>query len=87
MSALPVVIPEISATETHSFARPCGFIDPVTAPSTWKLTDRGIAVVVLIAAVIVTAALMVIGITAVRVTSADYHARSQQSQQAPTEPH
>jgi hypothetical protein len=91
MSALPVVIPETSATETHSFARvdprPCGFTDPATAPSTWKLTDRGIAVVVLIAAVIVTAALMVIGITAVRVTSADYHARSQQSQQAPTEPH
>ena len=86
MSALPVVIPEISATETHSSARvhprPCGFTYPATAPSNWKLTDRGIAVVVLIAAVILTAALAVIGMTAVRVTSADYNARSQQSQQA-----
>jgi hypothetical protein len=86
MSALPVVIPEISATETHSSAhvhpRPCSFTGPSTAPGNWKLTDRGIAVVMLIAAVILTTALVVIGITAVRVTSADYNARLQQSQPA-----
>jgi hypothetical protein len=34
----------------------------------WRLTDRGIAVVMVIAAMILTAAIAVIGITAVRVT-------------------
>ena len=40
----------------------------------WHLTDRGIAVTMVIAAMILTAALVVIGLTAVRVTSTDYNA-------------
>ena len=38
------------------------------AISPWRLTDRGIAVVMVIAAMILTAAIAVIGLTAVRVT-------------------
>jgi hypothetical protein len=37
--------------------------------SDWRLTDRGIAVVMVLAAMILTAAIAVIGLTAVRVTS------------------
>lgn len=42
------------------------------AAANWQLTDRGIAVVIVIAGVIMTVALVVIGTTALRVTSADY---------------
>jgi hypothetical protein len=83
MSALPVAFPEISdaaisATQTHrsagADAGTCSTTSPTSKPANWELTDRGIAVVMLIAAVILTAALAVIGITAVRVTSAGYDA-------------
>ena len=40
-------------------------------PASWQLTERGIAVIMVIAAVIMTVALVVIGLTAMRVTSAD----------------
>jgi hypothetical protein len=87
MSALPIVIPEISATQTRRSPRPTVRAADVwpsiaTAPTSWKLTDRGIAAIMVLAAVILTAALTVIGITAVRVTGADYDASSQASQQA-----
>jgi hypothetical protein len=92
MSALPVVLPEIPATKTHRSAgvedRSCRIaakqieLPATETPGDWKLTDRGIAFVMLMAAVIMTAAVAVIGITAVRVTSADYDAGSQRSQQA-----
>ena len=81
MSALPVAFPEISgpeisAAQTHRSVRPDarsrGITGATSAAGNWKLTDRGIAVVMLIAAVIFTAALAVIGITAMEVTSADY---------------
>ena len=91
MSALPIVIPEISATQTHWSPRPTGraadvrpsiATAPTSTPGSWKLTDRGIAAIMVLAAVILTAALAVIGMTAVRVTSVDYDAHSQGSQQA-----
>jgi hypothetical protein len=81
MSALPVAFPEISgaeisATQTHRSAHADAHSRAITgatsAAGNWQLTDRGIAVVMLIAAVILTAALAVIGITAIQVTSADY---------------
>jgi hypothetical protein len=55
-------------------------VEETTAPSEWRLTDRGIAVVMVVAVMILTAALAVIGLTAVRVTSADYGANVQKSQ-------
>jgi hypothetical protein len=91
MSALPVVIPEISATRTprsprtaagSTDVRPSSVSTPISTHGSWKLTDRGITAVMVLAAVILTVALAVIGITAVRVTGADYDAGSQESQQA-----
>ena len=38
----------------------------------WQLTDRGIAVIIVLALMIVTAALSVVALTAIRVTSTDY---------------
>ena len=55
-------------------------VEETTAPSEWRLTDRGIAVVMVVAVMILTAALAVIGLTAVRVTSADYGADVHKSQ-------
>jgi len=55
-------------------------IDAPTASADWRLTDRGIAVVMALAAMILTAALVVIGLTAVRVTSTDDHANLAYSQ-------
>ena len=52
------------------------------AAADWQLTNRGIAVVMVIAAMILTAAIAVIGITAVRVTGPGGDARSQESRQA-----
>ena len=81
MSALPVAFPEISgaeisATQTQRSAYADAGSRAITggtsAAGDCQLTDRGIAVVMLIAAVILTAALAVIGITAIQVTSADY---------------
>jgi hypothetical protein len=91
MSALPVAFPEISAaeisaTQTHRSAYPDARSRAITGGSSaagdCQLTDRGIAVVMIIAAVILTAALAVVGITVIRVTSADYDAGVSGSQQA-----
>jgi hypothetical protein len=85
MSAITVSVPDshrsvdqLRAPQTS--ARPCTIISAAAttagekstsdrASSEWRLTDRGIAVVMVIAAVILTAAIAVIGLTAVRVTS------------------
>jgi hypothetical protein len=96
MSALPVAFPEISgaeisgaeisATQTYrsayADARSCAITGGTSAAGDCQLTDRGIAVVMLIAAVILTAALAVVGITVIRVTSADPDAGVSGSQQA-----
>jgi hypothetical protein len=91
MSALPVAFPEISgpeisAAQTHRSVRPDarsrGITGATSAAGNWQLTERGIAVVMLIAAVILTAALAVIGITVIRVTSADNAAGVPEFQQA-----
>jgi hypothetical protein len=94
MSALPIVIPEFSAVPENSRWAPRPHLRPgnvrpssVTTPSasipgSLRLTDRGIALIMLLAAVILTAALAVIGMTALRVTGAGYDAGSQGSQQA-----
>jgi hypothetical protein len=90
MSAFPVALPEISgpeisATQTHSSggvdARSHAITGATSAAGNWQFTDRGIAVVMLIAVVILTAAVAVVGITAIRVTSADYDAGVPESQQ------
>ena len=50
-------------------------VDPVhPGPTSWRLTDRGIAVVLALAAMIVLAAVTVIGLTAWHVTGPDYQA-------------
>jgi hypothetical protein len=90
MSAVPIFIPPVSippvliprvAVPSVSIPQARGKVEPAPGsalPATtrvrWRLTDRGIAVVFLLVAVILTAALIVIGVTALRVTSADYDA-------------
>ena len=51
------------------------------ATADWRLTDRGIAVIMVIAAMILIAGMTVIGITAVRVTSPGGDAGLQESRQ------
>jgi hypothetical protein len=53
-----------------------------TAPASWQLTDRGIAMVLLVAGIIMTVALTMIGLTVVRVTSADDDPSPQSLRQA-----
>jgi hypothetical protein len=81
----------LRATRTNP--RPCTIIN--TAPATagrqsasnraaadWRLTDRGIAVVMVIATIILTGAIAVIGVTAVRVTSPGSDAGLYEARQA-----
>jgi hypothetical protein len=85
MSAVPIFIPPVSipriaippvpVPQARDKAGPAaGRALPVTTPVRWRLTDRGIAVVLLFVVVILTAAVIAIGVTALRVTSADYDA-------------
>ena len=83
MTAIPVSIPR-----AQGWRRPNRSVDHVALPArstqpypivrapnrqaAWRLTDRGIAVVMVIAAMILTTALIVIGLTVVRVTEPDY---------------
>jgi hypothetical protein len=60
--------------------RRCTITEAPTASAEWRLTDRGIAVAMALAAMILTAALVVIGLTAVRVTSIDSRANLAESQ-------
>jgi hypothetical protein len=85
LSAMTVSVahahPSIDQTQsTVTAARPCMIIEAPTASADWQLTNRGIAVVMALAAMILTAALVVIGITAVRVTSTDHRADFAESQ-------
>jgi hypothetical protein len=98
MSAITVFVPQAHHSvdlprSRPTSARPCTMINtpPATADprssdnpaaADWRLTDRGIAVVLVIAAMILTAAIAVIGITAVRVTSPGGDVRLQRSGQA-----
>ena len=59
---------------SNGAARGCR-VDPVTRTSaSWRLTDRGIALILVLTAVIVMAAVTVIGLTAWRVTAPGYQA-------------
>jgi hypothetical protein len=74
------VIPAPSLQSAPSRAvRGCVVHRPVTASeaTAWQLTDRGIAVVLVSALMIVIAALAVIGLTALRVTGDSYQAYGQ----------
>lgn len=84
MTAAPVFLPHVSISgarqpegRNHLTAmRPQAKAFAAKAPANWQLTDRGIAVVMVLACVIMTVAVVVIGLTAMRVTSADYDAGS-----------
>ena len=54
----------------------CSVAVPV-APGTWRLTDRGIALILVVMATIAFAAVLVVGLTAVQVTSPGYQAYGQ----------
>lgn len=59
-------------------ARACSPAPALVAPTptrrrTWRLTDRGVAVVLVVAAALVAASVAVVGLTALRVTSEGYH--------------
>jgi hypothetical protein len=84
MSAITVSVPHSQRSvdqlqRAQTSRRPFAIISPAPATaagksssdratSDWRLTDRGIAVVMVIAAMILTTAIAVIGLTAVRVT-------------------
>lgn len=72
--------PSVDRTSTVIPVRPCTITDAPAASTDWRLTDRGIALAMVLAAMILTAALVVIGATAVRVTSTDYRADFAESQ-------
>jgi hypothetical protein len=98
MSAITVFVPQADHSVDLPRSRPTSALPRTminTAPATaepksssnraaadWQLTNRGIAVVMVIAAMILTAAIAVIGITAVRVTGPGGDARPQESRQA-----
>ena len=93
MSAVPIFIPPVSlprvAIPPVSIPQARGKVGPapgsalpVMTPVRWRLTDRGIAVVLFLVAAILTASVIAIGVTALRVTSADYDARLHESLQA-----
>ena len=74
MSAVPVFIPHVAVSPAHRFEirRVATTSRTAAAPAKCQLTDRGIAVVIAIVAIIMIAALAVIGLTVVRVTGNDY---------------
>lgn len=93
MSAIPVSIPRAEGWRrtnrsvdhvvlSAQSAKPCPIVRMPNRQVDWRLTDRGIAVVIVIAAMILTAALVVIGLTVVRVTGPDYRAGFEESAQA-----
>jgi hypothetical protein len=95
MSAIPVTIPRTEgwrsrtdrsvdhvALPARMSAKPSPIVHAPNRQVDWRLTDRGIAVVMVIAVMILTTALAVIGLTAVRVTGPDYRAGFEESSQA-----
>ena len=68
----PVQLPR-SLSRSHARSCVAAAPIPVTARATeWRLTDRGVAVVLVVALMIAVAALAVIGLTALRVTGDGY---------------
>lgn len=57
----------------------CREVDPAAVvrsearPTTWRLTERGLAVVLVVAAALVAASVAVVALTALRVTGESYH--------------
>jgi hypothetical protein len=98
MSAIAVSVPQANHSvdrlrSSPRSALPRPIINPAPATAApksssdraaadWRLTDRGIVVVMVIAAMILTAAIGVIGLTAVRVTSPGGDAGLHESRQA-----
>ena len=90
VSMPPVAIPyaaippaRVSIPQAHDKLGPApGSALPATTPVRGQLTDRGIAVVLFLVAAILTASVITIGATALRVTSADYDAGLHQSRHA-----
>ena len=79
----PLSIPPVSTPPVHDKLGPApGSALPATAPVRWRLTDRGIAVILFLIAAILAASVITIGVTALRVTSADYDARLHESMEA-----
>ena len=62
------------AKPQRSTVQACRLEGTAAARLGWRLTDRGIAVIMVVGMMIVTAALSVVGLTALRVTSTDYPA-------------
>jgi hypothetical protein len=62
--------------------KPCPIVHAPGRQADWRLTDRGIAVVMVIVAMILTAAMVVIGLTAVRVTDPGFRTGIEESTQA-----
>lgn len=59
--------------QVRSRPRTCEVTGAVPQSSTWRLTDRGITMILVVATMIAMAALSVIGLTAARVTSERFH--------------
>jgi hypothetical protein len=87
----PVFVPYVSIPDARGESKkmgrsaampPLAYTRAAEAPASLRLTDRGIAVIMVIAGVIMSVALVVVGLTAMRVTSADYDAGSRTSSQA-----
>ena len=90
MTAAPVFVPYGSISDAGGESKQIGRLTAVPpsatahaaeAPASLRLTDRGIAMIMVVAGVIMAVALVVIGLTAMRVTSADYDAGSPTSPQ------
>jgi hypothetical protein len=85
--AAPARVAAVHSIDRRSRRLPSHVVPPnasaqaTRAPGSWQLTDRGIAVAMAIAAMILAAAVVVIGITAVRVTGPGYDPGLQRSQQ------
>ena len=65
----PPVIRSRDGAQSCSVTAPA----PAAQPARWRLTDRGIALVLVTGLLITTAALVVVGLTALRVTGERYH--------------
>ena len=95
MSAIPVSIPRTegwrsrtnrsidhAALPARMSTKPCPIVHAPGRQADWRLTDRGIAVVLVIVAMILTAAMVVVGLTAVRVTDPGFRTGFEESRQA-----
>jgi len=72
-AASPVVRTARPVSRSCAVTAPTVMPSRAAAPSRWRLTERGIALVLVTGLLIVTAALAVVGLTAVRVTGEHYH--------------